>query len=105
MDYWERKRLYDLKWKVKAVKKENMNDTHVQEVADALHKRYCKYNHIDMCAWDYDTWDSMGAYSSRPEWYRRALYLLWSEGDQIMSDLKNANDFDEKVRKARAEGI
>jgi hypothetical protein len=52
--------------------------TKSQLLANIIHKKQCRWNHIDGCGWDYESWDNPG--------YSRLEYLKKAE-----SMLKNTN--------------
>lgn len=43
-------------------------------IAELLHTRQCHANHIDMCGWEYETWEKPGY--SRTEYFKKAEKLL-----------------------------
>ena len=46
------------------------------EVAEFLHKKFCKHNHTDGCGWHYKTWEDTPLEFSRKEYLARAKLLL-----------------------------
>lgn len=45
-----------------------------QIIASRLHALKCKWNHIDQCGWEYNTWDNPGY--ERKEYYKKAKKLV-----------------------------
>lgn len=45
-----------------------------KELAEALHKKLCRWNHTDGCSWFYESWEKPGY--SRNEWLEKAREVL-----------------------------
>jgi len=44
------------------------------KIADILHSRMCRLNHIDQCGWDYASWQKPDG--TREEYLKKALAIL-----------------------------
>lgn len=53
-----------------------------QKLADLIHDKFCRSNHIDQCGYEYDTWQS-------PSW-TRLHYLDKANTILSLTDLKTA---------------
>lgn len=45
-----------------------------ERLADHLHNECCKWNHIDGCSWEYESWESPG--NARNIWLKKARKIL-----------------------------
>mgnify|MGYP001601850508 CR=1 FL=1 len=47
-------------------------------VAEVLHAKECRWNHIDGCSWEYETWDGEKPAGNREHmrWYEKAVKLI-----------------------------
>ncbi len=46
-------------------------------LATLIHKRMCRWNHMDECGWDYESWDKPG--------YARNRYL--EKADKVLTEV------------------
>lgn len=69
--------LEELNKKIQKAKDKELLSAHIpsnhKEVAEALHKKTCHYNHTDGCGWYYD--DGSWTESSRKEYLHKAKVL------------------------------
>ena len=56
----------------------------VRELATAIHKKRCNWNHIDGCGWDYENWEKPG--------YARKRYL--ERAEKVLEEV----DFDTAMK-------
>lgn len=51
-----------------------MEIKNIQEIAELLHKKSCRWNHIDGCSWEYSNWNR--PCSTRKEFYQKSIKIL-----------------------------
>ena len=60
--------------KLKAEQAELMVLPENKQLAEALHKKLCRWNHTDGCGWFYESWEKPGF--SRNDWLNKAREVL-----------------------------
>ena len=64
----------ELSAEIEAIENELTDDVVLQYMAETLHALLYRSNHIDLCDWDYSTWDNPGY--SRKRYYKMATAIM-----------------------------
>lgn len=55
-------------------RKPKTKQEYARELADLIHAKKCRLNHIDQCGWDYESWDSPS--HTRSSYLEKAYKML-----------------------------